>query len=331
MVFKVLLAQDVANSGKKLLRENGCEIILAPDENSETIKSLITDCDAVFSKTLFLSEDILKAGKKLKVVAKHGVGIDNVIDVNVATKLGIYVVRTPLANMNSVAEHTMLAVLGLAKNVLAMDEAVRKGDFNAPERYKNYEVDGKVIGLIGLGNVGRSVAKKAYCFGMKIIGYDPYIDPCTLPEYIEYTDDLDQIFKESDFVSLHLSASEQTRGLVNIGKLALMKPTAFLLNFSRGSIVNEKDLYEALKNKIISGAALDVFATEPVEKDNPLLTLDNVLLSPHSAALTVEAMDRMSYQGAQGIIEILNGKVPTWCVNYEEVNKIRQNKGLSGM
>lgn len=324
MGFKVLLAQDVAESGKKLLRDNGYEVILAPDEKSETIKSLITDCDAVFSKTFFLTEDILKAAKKLKVIAKHGVGIDNVVDVNVATKLGIYVVRTPLANMHSVAEYTMLAVLGLSKNVLAMDAAARKADFDAPNRYESHEVYGKVIGLIGLGNIGRSVAKKAYGFDMKIIGYDPFVDPGILPGYIEYTDDLNRIFKESDFVSLHLNASEQSRGLVNKEKLAMMKPSAFLLNYSRGSIVNEKDLYDALKNKVIRGAALDVFINEPVEKDNPLLTLDNVLLSPHCAALTVEAMDRMSYQGAQGIVEILSGKVPTWCVNYEEVKNKRR-------
>ncbi|MGI6162101.1 MAG: hydroxyacid dehydrogenase [Christensenellales bacterium] len=321
MSFKVLLAQDVSEPGKKLLRDNGYELVLAPDEREETIIKLIADCDAVFSKTLFLNEEMLKAGKKLKVVAKHGVGVDNVVDVNTATKLGLYVVRTPLANMDSVAEHAMLAILALAKQVLAMDKAARRADFEAPLRHEIHDVAGNTLGIVGIGNIGRSLAKKAHMgFDMKIIGYDPYVDKDTLPDYIELKGNLESLLRESDFVSLHLSASEQTKGMINKDTLGMMKPSAFIINFSRGSNVNEDDLYYALSNKRIRGAALDVYEKEPVDPDNPLLTLDNILLSPHSSALTAEAMDRMSYQGAQGIVEVLSGKVPSWCVNYEDVN-----------
>lgn len=324
MSFKVLLAQSVSESGINLLRSAGCEVVLAPEENSELMIRYIADCDAVFSKTFFLTEEILSAGSKLKVVGKHGVGVDNVVSVDTATKLGLFVVRTPLANMDSVAEHTMAAILALAKNVVPMDQDTRAADFNAPERYESHDIGGSTLGIIGCGNIGRSLARKAYLgFDMKILAYDPYVSPGTLPEYIQLTVDLNEVFQRADYVSLHLAASEQNNNFVNAQRLGMMKKSAFLINFSRGSNVCEKDLYQALTSGAIRGAALDVYEHEPVEKDNPLLTLPNVVLSPHCAALTVEAMERMSYQGAQGILDVLNGRRPQWCMNYEQVMEMR--------
>lgn len=320
MKFKVLLAQDVAQSGKDILLNAGYELVLAEKEDKELMKQLIADCDAVFSKTYFLDKEILSAGKRLKVVAKHGVGIDNVVNLATATELGLFVVRTPLANMDSVAEHTMAAILALAKNVLQMDKAVRRRDFNAPDYYESHDISGKTLGVIGCGNIGRSLAKKAALgFEMRILAYDPYVDKNSLPEYIELTDDVDKLLSESDYVSLHLNAVKENNNFIDMERLKKMKPGAFLLNFSRGSNVNEEDLCKALESKIISGAALDVFANEPVEEGNPLLLMPNVVLSPHSAALTIEAMDRMSSQGAEGIVDILSGRRPKWCMNYEEV------------
>lgn len=327
MSYKVLLAQNVSESGKNVLREAGYEVVLAPREDSEVMKELIADCDAVFSKTYFLSEDILAAGKKLQVVGKHGVGVDNVVDVDTATRLGLFVVRTPLANMDSVAEHVLAAMLALAKNVLPMDAAAREADFDAPDRYESHDIGGKTLGIVGCGNIGRSLAKKAACgFDMKILAYDPFVDASTLPEYIQLAEDVDEVLREADFLSLNLSAAPENDHFINAERLKKMKPSAFLLNFSRGSNVNETDLYAALKGGVIRGAALDVFAQEPVEKDNPLLTLPNVVLSPHCAALTVEAMDRMSSQGAAGIVEVLSGERPRWCVNYDEVMARREKK-----
>ncbi len=321
MGIKVLLAQDVAESGKNLLKDHGYEVILAPDEKPETMKELIRECDACFSKTFFFSEDILREGRKLKVVAKHGVGVDNVVDVATATRLGLYVVRTPLANMDSVAEHTMAAILALAKNMLPLEKAARAADFDAPLRYESHDVGGKVLGIVGLGNIGRSLARKAALgFDMKILGYDPFVSREGLPDYVELAENPEEIFSQADYVSLHLNAAPENDNFVNRKRLARMKSSACLINFSRGSNVNEQDLYEALKNRRIAGAALDVYSQEPVDRDNPLLTLDNILLSPHCGALTVEAMDRMSYQGCQGIVEVLSGKKPSWCMNYEEVH-----------
>lgn len=327
MGYKVLLAQDVSESGKNLLKDNGYEVVLAPKEDPDTMKALIRDCAACFSKTFFFSEDILREGKKLQVVSKHGVGVDNVVNVATATSLGLYVVRTPLANMDSVAEHTMGAVLALAKNMIPLEKAARMADFDAPLSYESHDVGGKILGIIGLGNIGRSLAKKAYYgFDMKILSFDPYVKKEDLPDYVECVEDVNDIFRRADYVSLHLNSAPDNDNFVNRERLELMKHSACLINFSRGSNVNEGDLYTALKSRRISGAALDVFVSEPVEKDNPLLSLDNIVLSPHCAALTVEAMDRMSYQGCQGIVEVLSGKKPTWCMNYDEVSAMR-NKG----
>ena len=194
MGYKVLLAQDVSESGKELLRENGCEVVLAPREDPEVMKELIQDCDACFSKTFFFSEDILKEGKKLQVVSKHGVGVDNVVDVATATRLGLYVVRTPLANMDSVAEHTLGAILALAKNMLPLEKAARRADFDAPLSFESHDIGGKTLGIIGLGNIGRTLAKKAHGgFDMEILGYDPFVKKEDLPDYITCVEDVDDI------------------------------------------------------------------------------------------------------------------------------------------
>lgn len=326
MSFKVLLAQNVSESGKDILQKAGYELVLAEKEDKELLKRLISDCDAVFSKTCFLDEEILTAGKNLKVVAKHGAGIDNVVDLSTATRLGLFVVRTPLANMESVAEHTMAAILALAKHLIPMDQAVRELNFDAPDQYECHEVYGKTLGIIGCGNIGRTLAKKAALgFDMKVLAYDPYVDRAALPDYIELTDDVEHVLAAADYLSLHLNAAAENNNFINEKRLAKMKSSACLINFSRGSNVNEADLCKALDRGTIRGAALDVFANEPVESSNPLLTRAGVVLSPHSSALTMEAMERMSSQGAEGIVDILSGRKPQWCMNYEEVMKIKNS------
>lgn len=326
MSRKILLAQDVDKKGKDYLKANGCELVLASREDSELMKELIADCDAVFSKTFFLTEDILRAGKKLKVVAKHGVGIDNVVDLGTATKLGLYVVRTPGANSDSVAEHTVGGMLAFSQKVVKMHLAAKAADFEQQNCGDMHEIKGKTVGIIGLGRIGARVAKIcAKGFDMKVLGYDPYVKAENLPDYIEFTDDINRIYRESDFVTLHLGASPETIGLVGAKQFDMMKDTAVFLNQARGALVVEDDLVDALKNHKIKGAVIDVYAKEPCPPDDPILQLDNVLLSPHSAALTDEALQNMSYDGACGIVDILDGKRPQWCMNYDEVTAMRKN------
>ncbi len=324
---KILYAQDMSESGKKLVQEAGFEIVMAPKEDPELMKELIKDCDAVISKTFFLTEDILSSGKNLQVVAKHGVGIDNVVDLATATKLGLYVVNTPCANSDSVAEKTIAGILAFSQKIVKQHLATKELDFESQNCGGMHEINNKTIGLIGLGNIGRRVAKiAAEGFSMKVIGYDPFVKKEMLPDYIEYTEDINCIYKESDFVSLHVGATPQTIGMIGKEQLKMMKKTAVFVNIARGALVVEEELAKALKEGEIAGAVLDVYSTEPAKPDNPLISLDNVLLSPHCAALTDEAMDKMSYDAARGMVEVLTGKKPTWCLNYDAVNEVRTNR-----
>ncbi len=225
--------------------------------------------------------------------------------------------NAPFANSNSVAEHTITLLLACAKNLIIQDHACRTGDFESRNRIKGVELEGKVLGLIGCGHIGRLVAQKAALgFGMKVVGYDAYADRKDMPEYLTLLDSSKDVYQKSDFLSLHVPLTPSTKNMVNKEIMDHMKQGAVLLNCARGGVVNETDLYEAVKKGKLAGAGLDVFADEPIDPENPLYTLDRVIVTPHNAALTAEAADRMGLHAAQGIVEVLNGKQPTWPVNH---------------
>ena len=315
MSWKVLIPQDITPAGKEYLKQNGCEIEVLTDCTVENICRHCADADAMLVRTASYPKEIFEAAKKLKVMARFGAGVDN-IDLKAATEHGVQVCNAPIANSNSVAEHTIALILACAKNLIIQDTACRAGDFEARNRIKGRELDGKILGLIGCGHIGQLAAQKAvYGFGMKVIGYDAYADPAKVPDFIRLVADPSEIYKEADFISLHVPLTEQTRNMIDSEIFSMMKPEAVLINCARGGVVNEKDLFEAVKNGKIAGAGLDVFEEEPVTAANPLFELKNIVVTPHNAALTFEASDRMGLHAAQGIIEVLNGKKPTWPVN----------------
>jgi D-3-phosphoglycerate dehydrogenase len=314
MSYRVLIPQDVSEVGKRYLREKGYEIKMGSGTDIETLKDEVRDCHAILARIASYPAEVLKAGRNLKVIGRHGVGVDN-IDVEAATELGIYVTNAPESNAGSVAEHTLGLIIAVARHFVSCDAALRAGDFEIRDRVVGNDLEGKVLGLIGVGMIGRLVARKAEAgLGMKVIGYDPFVDPHSVPE-VEFVGSIEEVLGAADFVSLHLPRNEKTTGLIDEDKLSQMKPGAYLLNVARGGIVNEGDLFEVLKEKRIAGAALDVFAEEPPSPSNPLFTLDNVTVTPHNAALTRECMDRMALHAAQGIHEVLFGGIPTWPVN----------------
>ncbi|MBE3572500.1 MAG: hydroxyacid dehydrogenase [Moorella humiferrea] len=317
MKKKVLIVQPIHESGMKVF-DDRFEVKVAPDPSVETVKREIKGVEGVVVRTAPFTREIIAAADSLKVIARHGVGVDN-IDVRAATERGILVVNTPDANAVSVAEHTITAIGALAKRLLSMDLATRRGEWEVRNEYKAVDLDGKVLGLVGIGRIGTMVARKAAAaFNMRVIAYDPYVRSETAAENnITLYSDLDRIFQEADVVSLHTPLTPETRGLVNEERLALMKASAFLINFSRGGVVDEDALYKALKNGLIAGAALDVFEEEPPPHNHPLFELDNVLLSPHSAALTKECVVRMATGAAQGVVDVLTGKRPQYVVNPE--------------
>ncbi|MGE4284797.1 MAG: hydroxyacid dehydrogenase [Clostridia bacterium] len=315
MAFKVLIPQDITEAGKEYLREKGYEIKMGSGITVDAIKQDVVDCDAILARTAPFTAEVLEAGKKLKVIGRHGIGVDN-IDVARAEELGIWVANAPTSNANSVAEHTLTLMLALARNLAYIDKEFRNGDFEIRNRLKGMDLDGKTLGLIGLGRIGTMVAKKAALgLGMKVIGYDPYLTKDKVAPEIEFVDNMEAVFKGADFISLHIPATKETRGSIGKKYFEMMKPTAFLVNCARGEVVNEPELIEALKQKTIAGAGLDVFSQEPPEKDNPLLKMNNVIATPHNAALTQESMDRMGLHAAIGIDEVLSGKKPSWPVN----------------
>ncbi|WP_319477930.1 hydroxyacid dehydrogenase [Marispirochaeta aestuarii] len=313
--YKVLIPQDIMEEGKAYLRDKGYEIKMGSGITVEDIVKDVADCDAILARTAPFPAEVLEAGKKLKVIGRHGVGVDN-IDVKKAEEMGIWVTNAPESNSNTVAEHALGLIIALAHNIVRSDKAFRAGDFEIRNRVKGSDLEGKVLGVLGMGKIGRLVAQKAYHgLGMKVIGYDPYLKADEFPQWVTKVDDWDEIFRSSDYLTIHIPATPKTKNSIGAKEFGLMKKSACIINAARGEVVDEPALVEALKKGEIAGAGLDVFAEEPPAKDHPFFGMDNVVVTPHNAALTTECMIRMATHAAQGIDEALNGKKPTWPVN----------------
>jgi D-3-phosphoglycerate dehydrogenase len=308
----VLIVQPIAEEGLRLLAEQGLEVRRYEGDLAD-LKRAVADVDAILVRDAPLPREVIEAAGRLKVIARHGAGTER-IDIAAATRRGVRVTNTPVANSVSVAEHVMALVLALAKNLRKMDLATRSGGFDVRHACYGVELAGRTLGILGLGNVGRNVARMAAeGFGMKVLAHDPLVG-ADLPAGVEPAQ-REQVFREGDFVSVHLPLDQSTRGSIGEKELAMMKPTACLINCARGPIVDERALLAALRAGRIAGAGIDVYTQDPPPDDHPLMTLDNVILTPHTAAHTHEAMARMALHAAQGIVEVLAGREPTWPVN----------------
>jgi len=318
---KVLLGQKIHEDSIKLLKDNAVEVIISPSPDAEVVKKYIKDADGIIVRTSTkLSRETIFAANKLKVIGRTGVGVDNV-DIEAASEKNIPVCNTPEANTQTVAEHTVSFILALAKGLRIVDRAVREGNWKIRHDYITIDISKKTLGLVGFGKIGKATAKKCYdAFSMNIIAYDPF-----LPENVEVDfhykllDRLEEIFEQSDFVSLHMPHTKENHHLINKNLLLKMKNKAYLINTSRGGMVDEQALAEIISEGRIAGAALDVFEDEPPEKDNPLLGLEEVILSPHSAALTKESSRRMAMHAAEGVLDVLEGRKPKWVYNRNKI------------
>lgn len=313
MPYKVLLPQDISRGGKDYLTERGYELI--PGNGSVIDLAAASECDAILLRTAIVNRAVLDAAKKLKVIGRYGVGLDN-IDLDCCREKNVRVTSAPVANILSVAEYTILMILQIAKNTYAAERVWRFGphDFNSRNTHCGIELEGRVLGVVGMGKIGRLVAKKAmHGLGMKIIAMDPYVAPVALGEY-DFASSLDELLPQVDVLTLHVPLTQETRRMFGAEHLALMKPTAYLINAARGEIIDEQALITALKNKTIAGAALDVFENEPNVHPNPLFEMDNVIVSPHTAGMTRESADRVGIHAAMGIDDVLSGREPQWPV-----------------
>lgn len=270
------------------------------------------NAEAVIIRTFKMSAAVIDRMPKLRIIAKHGVGVDN-IDISYAKSKGIRVTNTPTANMNSVAELVIGFALDCARRITQSHLCALRGlEKNQPLYLSGYELSGKTLGLIGLGKIGATVGKKFHdAFAMKVIVYDPFAgaEQCTALGFTK-TDSLDELCSQGDVISISVPLTKETENMINSHELALMKKTAILINTARGGIVNEDALYEALKNRKIFGAAMDVFVQEPVSKHHPLLTCDNFIATPHNGANTTDALIRMGVGAVDEIIRLQNGEDP---------------------
>jgi D-3-phosphoglycerate dehydrogenase len=316
---RVLIPQDINECGKKFLRDKGYEVIVGSGFDAETIKKEVVDCDAIIARTAPYPADVIAAGKKLRIIARYGVGTDNV-DVAAAEKQGVYVTIAKNCNSISVAEHTITLLLAIARNIPYCDTATRKGKWEVRNTLPGVEMRSKLLGIIGLGAIGSEVARIAHeGFKMDIIGYDAYANTSLLAPYIRTVSSVEDVLKEADAVTLHIPNTPETANMINKKSFSIMKKTAYLINAARGGLVNEEELYEALKNKTIAGAAMDVFAMEPPSTDNKLFRLDNFIATPHNAGLTIESADAMALSDAQAVDDVLNGRKPKYPINNPKV------------
>lgn len=312
--MKVYIPQDIDIAGKRYLTDRGYQLKIGTSTAEDVMKKEIADCDGVIIRVAKLPASVIEAAPKLRVIARHGVGTDN-IDIAAATRLGIRVTNGPYSNSESVAEHTVAFIMALAHQLVKLDSGVREGDWDIRNRIRLTEMHGKTVGLIGCGRIGRAVARRlALGLDMKVLTYGTR-HPEKLPDYVELTGSLEELLQRSDFVSIHCPSTPETKGLITMKYLSMMKKDAFLVNTARGDVINEQDLYQALTEGMIKGAALDVLSEEPASCGHPLLSLPNVIFTPHCASHTNESFANMAVHAAMGVDEVLSGKTISWPVN----------------
>ena len=314
MATRVLIPQPILPAGYEYLRKHGYEAVDGRGFTEEDIITDIRDCDALIVRTARITRQIFDAAPKLKILARHGAGYDGV-DLAAAREHGVLVCTAGGANAISVAELTIFYMLYWSRNFKKVQNLYLQDYRQAKMGVPKTELEGKTLGLVGLGNIGKLVAQKAALgFDMTVLAYDPFAKGAGLPDYIRMVEDRDEIFKRSDYVSLHVPATTETVHSVSDREFGLMKPTAYLINAARGSIVDEAALYRALQEEKIAGAGLDVLEQEPIDPSNPLVAMDNVLTAPHIGGATKEASSRSSVACAQAIDDFFSGRTPKFVV-----------------
>ena len=277
---RVLITDHIAQSGLDILAERGLEVVDLVDQPVDKLLEVVGGVHGwIIRSGTSVNAELLIQADHLQVVGRAGVGIDN-IDLEVATLRGVVVMNTPDGNTISAAEHTMALLMALARNVHLGHASLQQGRWER-KALQGVELNGKILGIVGLGRIGRRVMDSARAMGMEILGHDPYL-PQELPDSDELRMvTLEELLRRADFVTLHVPSNDETRDLLNADNLKLMKPTARLINVARGGIVNEGQLADALNSGLIAGAAVDVFTSEPPAEDHPLRHAKNILLTPH--------------------------------------------------
>ncbi len=322
----VVVGGQIHDDGRARL-ESEARVIITTEETEEGMMRVAAEADGIlFRIRPSCTASLMAACKKLRVVGRHGVGLDSV-DIPAATRLGVAVVHAPGSNSQAVAEHALMLMLSCAKRTLPVDRMTRAGDWSVKARTGNTELAGKTLGIVGVGNIGRLVAKFAGALGMRVLGYDKYVPAEELRRRgVEPVASLEALLPQVDVLTCHTPLTPETRGMIDARALGLLKPGAIYINTSRGDVQDERALFEALTRGTVRAAGIDVFEDEPSPLDNPLLNLDNVVASSHVAGVTLEAGRQMALQVAGEMLRVLRGERPQVLVNPEVWSRL----GLRG-
>lgn len=325
LMKKILLPEPIHRAGVELLQKENLEVIISPSADTETLVKIIDkDVFGIIVRTSELTGEVLKAGKGLNIVARQGIGFDNV-DIATANELNIVVTNVPDANAYSVAEYVCAAMLLISRKFVVGDRYLREGRLldkasSLPGMVKKFnlggnDLRGKTLGILGLGKIGLQVAEIARFFEMKVLAFDPFVTKNVTG--VTMVKNVKEVLTEADFITLHAPLTKDTKDMITREELSMMKSTAYIINSSRGGLVHEGDLAEALKEGLIAGAVMDVFSEEPPRLDNPLFNAPNLVLTPHIAGSTEEAMRRMAESAAQAVVSLTKGEKPLNIVNPE--------------
>lgn len=302
---------------RKILSEINAELILSNCNTEEDIIKVAKDADGIINQRVSITRRVIKSLNKCKVIVRYGVGVDN-IDIKVATECGIIVANVPDYCVDEVSSHAIGLILGCARGIILFNSKVKEKRWGFSLAKPLFRTQGKTLGIFGLGRIGSAVAKKSIGFGLKIIACDPYVSKVN--NRIKMVD-FPQLLSESDFISINASLTDKTWHAFKENELKAMKKTAYLINTARGSIVDEKALYKALREGWIAGAGLDVLEKEPPDWNNPLLKLDNVIFTPHSAFYSEESYIELKTRTAKAVLSVLNGKLPETIINPQVLNR----------
>ena len=307
-MFKVLITDKLAQEGIDVLNsKDGVEAVVNIGITEDELAKIIGKYDGLIIRSATkVTSRVLENPGKLKAIARAGVGVDN-IDITEATRKGVLVMNTPGGNTMSAAEHTMALMLAMSRNVVPACNSLKAGAWDR-KKYTGNQLNGKVLGLIGMGRIGMSVAKMAKGFNMNILAYDPFAVPAEAEKLgIDVTEDIEKIYAEADYISLHIPRNEKTVDMIGAEQIEMMKPSARLVNCARGGIINEDALYDALSNERIAGAAVDVFCEEP-PKNTRFEELGNCLVTPHLGASTEEAQIEVAVEAAEIIVDAIKSE-----------------------
>ena len=314
-MFKVLVTDTLADSGLDILRRaEDVDLDYRPGLKGTELLDAVRQSDALITRSgTAVTPELVNAGTRLRIVGRAGVGLDNV-DVEACTARGILVINAPTANIMSATEHTMAMMLSLCRNIPEAHASVKRGEWTR-SKFMGVELNGKILGVIGLGRIGSRVTTRARAFGMTVIAYDPYIADTAFEKVGAEKVSLDQLLETADFITVHTPLTDETRGMIAASEFHKMKDGVIVLNIARGGIYEETALAAALNSGRVAGAAIDVYEEEPPGKDHPLLNAKNAILSPHIGANTIEAQDRVAVQTSEMVIDALRGSIFVSAVN----------------